>query len=306
MKRRNFLKFSLAGTLAGPMLGRKKLAAGQAAGVSFRFAHLTDMHVKPEDGAEQGLLQAIAAVNSLDPQPDFVIAGGDLVFDVLAADYQRADTLFSLYGRCMKNLKMPVYHVIGNHDIFGWYPWSTVSPGHPEYGKEMFRKRLGEGRTWRSFTHKGWHFILLDSIEWNPRRTDYVARINEAQMDWLKQDLAALDPAVPLVLVTHIPFFSIVEQNRSGANSSLPEGLALVNSKEVLELFEGFKLKLVLQGHLHRDERLELEDKRFIMSGAVCGAWWRGANVRTEEGFGVIDINNEDISYRYFDYGWRV
>ena len=31
MKRRNFLKFSLVGTLAGPLLGRNKLSAGQAA-----------------------------------------------------------------------------------------------------------------------------------------------------------------------------------------------------------------------------------------------------------------------------------
>jgi hypothetical protein len=42
------------------------------------------------------------------------------------------------------------------------------------------------------------------------------------------------------------------------------------------------------------------------MSGAVCGAWWRGPKDNTEEGFGVIDIVDGKVRYKYFDYGWEV
>ena len=306
MKRRDFLRFSLISAAGAAVVGREALAGASQEKVTFRFAHLTDIHVKPEDGAEEGFIKALEAVNALDPPVDFVITGGDLVYDALAAPYERADQLFKLYERCLSRLEVPVYNVIGNHDILGWYPWSGVSSSHPEFGKLMFKKRLGGGSSWRAFDHKGWHFILLDSIEWNPQRTEYMGRISQLQIEWLKEDLARVEPDTPIVIVTHIPFVSIADQLKRGGNAALGESTAIANSDKVLRMFSNHNLKLVLQGHLHRDERLVMEQNSFIMSGAVCGAWWRGANVHTEEGFGIIDVRGDDFSYTYYDYGWEL
>jgi len=228
------------------------------------------------------------------------------VFDVLETGYERADMLFNLYGECISKLNCPAHHVIGNHDILGWYETSDVPENHPEYGKKMFAARLGEGSTWKSFDHKGWHFVLLDSVEPDPENGEYMGMICPEQVEWLREDLAAIDSETPVVAVTHIPFVSIAEQLRGGANAPLRKNIGITNSIEVLELFEGSNLQLVLQGHLHRDENIRFDGRQFVMSGAVCGAWWKGANHDTQEGFGVVDIDSNGARCSYFDYGWEV
>ncbi len=304
MQRRNFIRTAAGGALLAAGLKLDSLL-GQPER-EFRFVHFTDLHLKPEDGAEQGVLKAVAAVNALDPAPDFVITGGDLVSDVLEANFERADLLFNLYEKCLGQLNCPVHHGIGNHDILGWYPESDVAENHPEFGKKMFAGRLGEGSTWKSFDHKGWHFVLLDSLEWDEQNEDYMGLVCDEQLVWLKDDLAAVDNSTPIAVMTHIPFVSGVEQLRSGANAALNNRIGVTNSLEVLELFEGKKLILILQGHLHRDEQLRIEGRKFVMSGAICGQWWSGPNHATEEGFGIFDVNGADVQYRYHDYGWEV
>ena len=303
MRRRNFFRLTGAGLLAVGM-GPAVVAAAESD--KFRFVHMTDLHVKPEDGAEQGLIKAVEAVNRLDPAPDFVITGGDLVADALGAGFERADELFKLYERCIAGCNCPVHHTIGNHDILGWYKESGVTSDHPEFGKKIFAGRLGGGSTWNSFDHRGWHFILLDSIEFDQASSDYIAKISEEQLAWLESDLKALPAETPLVAVTHIPFTSVVEQVRSGANAPLNSRIGITNSKDVMALFEGRNLRMVLQGHLHRDEQIRLEGRQYCMSGAVCGGWWKGPNIGTEEGFGVIDVDGGRIGYSYYDYGWEV
>ena len=59
---------------------------------------------------------------------------------------------------------MPVYNTLGNHEVFGLYEKSGISPEHPEYGKQMYKNKLGDGKTYFSFDHIGWHFIILDGI----------------------------------------------------------------------------------------------------------------------------------------------
>ncbi len=304
MQRRDFFRGAAGLGLLAAGLNIDTLRG--APGHRFRFVHFTDLHLKPEDGAEQGMLKAVAAANALDPAPDFVITGGDLVFDVLKADYERADTLFKLYEKCVGWFNCPVYHGIGNHDILGWYPESDVAQSHPEYGKKMFANRLGGGSTWRSFDHKGWHFILLDSVEYDEQSEDYIGLICEEQLRWLRDDLAGVNSVAPIAVMTHIPFVSIVEQLRSGANAPLNQKIGVTNSLEVLELFEDKRLQLVLQGHLHRDEQLRIEERKFVMSGAVCGGWWKGPHLDTQEGFGVFDVDGSNVSYHYHDYGWEV
>jgi len=78
------------------------------------------------------------------------------------------------------------------------------------------------------------------------------------------------------------------------------------NSKEVLELFKGHNLKLVLQGHLHFYEDIYVEGIHFITGGAVCSAWWTGKFNGLEEGFLRIDVKGDDFSTEYIDYGWEV
>src|SRR5271167_5281218 len=102
----------------------------------FTFLFITDTHLQPELNAAQGCGQCFKKARTI--KSDFAIQGGDHVFDSLGVSRGRASSLFDLYGKTEQDLGMKIYHTIGNHDCFGVYPASGVSPTDPLYGKKIF------------------------------------------------------------------------------------------------------------------------------------------------------------------------
>lgn len=292
MNRRDFF----AATAAA--LSATASTALAAAPGNFRFVHFTDPHIQPERKAAEGTLRAFEAINRL--KPDFCLAGGDLVFDIFERSHDRAKTLFDLYASTARNLRPRVYSVPGNHDVFGISNKSGVSATDPLYGKKMFEDRLGA--RYSSFTHKGWHFILLDSIGITPEKS-YIGLIDEEQMDWLRSDLEKTGRQTPIVVLTHIPLATGFGQFIGAAPASL-RGIQVTNTKQVLDLFEGYQLKAVLQGHTHIREVIDYKGCQFITSGAVSGNWWRGVRLGHPEGFGVITVKNGRLQWEYKTFGW--
>lgn len=268
---------------------------------SFCFIFATDIHVQHERNAAKGFSQAIDSINNL--QPAFVITGGDLVFDVLGQKYERADSLYNLYLEMLQQFQMPVYNTIGNHEIYGIYKKSGADSLHPEYGEKMFEKRLG--KSYYSFEHGGWKFMILNSIE-DTKKNKYIGLIDDNQIEWIKDELSKTDSSMPIAVSTHIPFITAFMQKYSGSTAANDSGLVVVNSKEVLDLFKGYNLKLVLQGHLHIVEDIFIDGIHFITSGAVSAKWWTGPNMGFEEGFMFFNVNGEDFTWKYVDYGWQI
>ena len=267
----------------------------------FTFAFMTDIHVQPERQAAEGFKAAITEVNAL--KPDFVITGGDLIMDALGVSYGRADSLYGLYAELAENFNMPVYNTMGNHEVFGIYEKSGVGPYHPEYKYGMYEKRLG--KTYYSFDHEGWHFIILNSVmETGDRK--YIGMIDEEQMAWISNDLLEVDPKTPIVISTHIPFITVFTQILYGEYAPEYHGLVVENARQVLDLFEGHNLKIVLQGHLHYLEDIEVNGTHFITVGAVSARWWSGPNEGVEEGFLMVYAKGDDFCWEYVDYGWEV
>jgi 3',5'-cyclic AMP phosphodiesterase CpdA len=267
------------------------------------FAFITDIHIQPERRATEGFNKAIEIINKINPE--FVITGGDLIFDALAVSYERADNLFKLYLNTTKKINAPVYNTIGNHDVFGWYEKSKVPRDQKEFGKLMYQNRLG--KTYYSFTHKNIKVFILDSIEEIPEKGKYYGFINQDQINWLKDELSKTDTSMLLIISTHIPFVTTLSQMRGGSMVANERGLVVENAKEVLDLFNNHNLRLVLQGHLHFYEELYVQNKvKFITGGAVSGRWWLGDNHGLQEGFVIIRIKGNNISAEYFDYGWEV
>ena len=267
----------------------------------FSFAFLTDIHLQPELNAQEGYMKAIKAVNELDP--DFVITGGDQIMDALGVEYERAEMLYDLYIETTSEFNMPVYNTLGNHDVFGLSVESGIDPSHSEYYKNLFQKRIG--KSYYSFDHDGWHFLVLDSIDKTVDRT-YFGKIDEEQMAWIADDLKNIGKDTPIVLATHIPFISVIRQIRAGSTEANPAGWIIVNSKEVLELFQGYNLKLVLQGHLHSLEEINVGGITFITGGAVSANWWEGPYHGLEEGFVLIKVREDEFEWEYIDFGWEV
>ena len=292
MLRRDFLT---AAALA-PLAHRSAAVAENG----FSFIHFTDTHIQPELRAAVGTAQAFKVISEI--PHDFALAGGDLVMDVYAEGPARAKLLFDLYQSTAKDLPKPVHSIIGNHDIYGVSNEAGVKASDPMYGKKMFEDRFGVGR-YRSFDHKGWHFILLDSVQLD-KDGDWFGMIDDEQLSWLASDLSKAGRNTPLVVLTHMPIVTAMGQYSGGQPERL-RTLVVSNPRPVLNLFERYNLKAVLQGHTHVREVVDLGGCRYITPGAVCGNWWRGSFLGTVEGFGVLTVRGEEISYEFKTYGWK-
>lgn len=280
----------------------------QSNDADFTFIFMTDIHYQTERGADEAFRMAIDTANQLDA--DFVLTGGDLVYDVLRGNHQKSEKLFNGYKEAVKGFNMPVYHCIGNHELFAIYEESPEDSTHADYRYGMFERHFGD--SYYSFDHKGWHFMVLNTIDVKGKR--YIGLVNEKEIEWMKQDLAKVDKNTPIAIAMHIPLVSTFKQiYPKNPPTEVPNELWVHNRKEVLDLFKDHNLKLALQGHMHWIEDINVQGKtRFITGGSIAGRpSWRRVDDRgdgvfyNEEGFMLINIKGEEIDWEYIDIGWE-
>lgn len=304
LDRRQFLK-TAAITGAGAAfcgIAAFDLAAESSKPGSYDFVFFTDTHIEPELDAPRGCDLCFKKIAAL--KPKFAVMGGDHVYDATAVGAARANTVFDLYKKTEDALQMTIHHAIGNHDPFGTNEKSGIATSDPSYGKKMYEDRIG--RTYYSFDHKGYHFVVLDSIQPAGNR-EWEARIDDAQMTWLAGDLKNTASSTPVVGVVHVPLVTAFAT--FGADKIRPGGkfntLTVANAPQVLSAFEGHNLIAVLQGHTHVNEIVEYKNTKFITGGAVCGNWWHGPRMGFPEGFTVVSLREGKISTRYESSGFQ-
>ena len=263
----------------------------QAQTPAFRFAFMTDMHLGFSD--EANILPLRIAVDSaLRRGVDFILAGGDNIDIDNQKDSVECVRRYERFSEFVRTQKVPVYPAIGNHDRY----W--LSGAHsPLANTGMWRKYIGD--PYYSFDHKGWHFIVLNTAE-PGGNTPY--RVGPEQQKWLREDLAATAVHTPIVVVAHVPFFSLYYPALEGRYTDTD---IFANFKEILDMFDRHNLKLVLQGHQHLYEEIRVLGVQFITGGAVSAGWWGGAFHGTEEGFLLVEVEGDDFRWEYVDYGWE-
>jgi 3',5'-cyclic-AMP phosphodiesterase len=265
----------------------------------FTFLFITDTHLQPELDADHGCHMAFRRARTI--PADFAIQGGDHVFDALGVNAARATMLRDMYRRTADDLALPVHNAIGNHDCFGVYTKSGVAPSDPMYGKKYFEDAWGP--LYHAFDHKGVHVVVLDSIGITADR-EYEGRVDEVQLAWLKRDLAALMPGTPVIVVTHIPLVTSVDQYAPPLNLK-HHSVSVANAYEVLPLFDTVNVLAELQGHTHVLERVDWHGVPYITGGAVSGNWWHGTRLGTPEGFLVVDVAGGAVRTRYETFCFR-
>ena len=309
LSRRRCLQLGALGAATAPLWGTPAASALAApAGDrqrTLRFAHLTDMHVQPERGAAEGLAQCLHHVQSQRDPVELIVTGGDSVMDAFAVDYGRSAMLADLWkGIFKQECSLPAQHCLGNHDGRGWDDSEFA-------GKAWALETFGMAKPYHAFEQGGWKFIVLDSVR--PLDKRYTSGLDAEQRAWLESELEQTAPATPIVVVSHIPIISVTpfsfdHHAVTEDYQRVPGGLMHLDGVSLHTLFKKHgNVKLCLSGHMHLNDRCDVDGISYICDGAVCGNWWRPNEARSVEGYGLIDLYNDgSFDFAYTPFGWKV
>ncbi|MGQ9590307.1 MAG: nucleoside hydrolase [Planctomycetota bacterium] len=250
----------------------------------FRFVFWTDIHLEGGEAAVRKFRRTIEEVNALEPA--FVWAMGDITLEGKAG---------KRYLECLEGLRAPIRNGPGNHEML------VREPNPRGEFEALF------GPTYYSFEWAGIHCVVLDGCEVVSDRQDWTSvhgGISERELRWLEADLEAKPRGAPVVAAIHIPLFTTFS-----SRGPIPkEGTApwvVRNAERVHELLRAHEARLVLQGHLHENERLVRDGVEYATSQAVSGSWWasgegfeRGTD-GAPRGYRVVEVDGTRISHRF-------
>jgi Icc protein len=265
VSRRGFLKTSLlvAGAVgATPLLQKIEMAFGAE---QFTFVWISDSHLYPKDLNTRFVDKVVRAVNDangMEPQPDFLIYGGDL------AQLGKSEEL-ELGRELLNGLKVKKRHFIpGEHD---WYldlgkKWMDMF-GNPNW----------------SFDHKGVRFVGIDTVSrapdyWSAKnmspeeRMGHMATLDgsvagpwsglgEEQIQWLSKTLSDWPKDRPVVLFSHNPLYEYYP----------PWNFWVRDWRAVHEVVKPYTKVTNIHGHTHQVLYNEMGTTRFI--GMLATAW---------------------------------
>ena len=204
-------------------------------------------------------VKAVEDVNALDPQPDFVLFGGDL------AQLGRREEL-ELGKQILKELKAPVKMMVGEHD---WFydlgdTWQEMF-GPPNY----------------SFDWKGVHVIMLMSVHekdfWTARKMTPEQRmhtvagldngiqsrfeVGDEEREWLKNDLAKVPHTTPMLVFSHSPLYKYYRNWNFWTD----------DADQVQAILRPYDHVTVIHGHTHQMLLNQIRNISFY--GMLSTAW---------------------------------
>jgi 3',5'-cyclic-AMP phosphodiesterase len=191
----------------------------------FNFIQISDSHIgfsKAANPDVTGTLQkTVDRVLAVQATPDFLIHTGDL-------SHNSKDSEFDTMDKVLSATKQEIFYVPGEHD-------TAVDDG------KLYLQRYGKGSAgsgWYSFDHKGVHFVGLVNVV----QLEGMGHLGDAQLAWLKQNVAQLGSSTPIVVFAHIPLWSVY-----------PDwGWSTADSEQALSLLKRFGSLTVLNGHIHQ------------------------------------------------------
>jgi len=235
---------------------------GASGSAPFRFAYISDSHLYERTLNQRfvrSIVKAVDDVNALDPQPDFVLYGGDLAQLGAPAQLEQGKQILSA-------VKAPVKMMVGEHDWF-------LDLG--EKWQEMF------GPPTYSFDWKGVHVVVLMSVYekdfWTARkmtpqeRMQTVAGLDNAvqsrfevgdkQREWLKQDLAKVPTTTPILVFSHSPLYKYYRNWNFWTD----------DAEEVQAILKPYGKVTVVHGHTHQMLQNQIGNISFY--GMLSTAW---------------------------------
>lgn len=209
---------------------------------------------------------------------DFMVPLGDLSFDNLA--------IFKPLSKTLGLVGVPVFYTIGNHDLDYKESFDDTN--------EKFEKHFGP--SYYAFEYGKEFFLVLNNI-FPIGNNKYEGRINNTQQEFIKNLLALKKNINKITVFMHIP----LEQ--------------LKDKEWLISQLSSIKNVLIATGHTHTQYHKFFHRKNNskihqLVTGAVCGSWWRGPHDingipfalmddGTEKGYWLVQYTNNSYKLKY-------
>jgi 3',5'-cyclic AMP phosphodiesterase CpdA len=285
-----------------------------------RLAHITDVHIEPERAADEGFATCLKHIQAQKDPVDLILNTGDCIYDSTSKGAKRTDQLWTLWNDTLaKYNKHRIESAIGNHDVWGWNKAKSKTTGtEPNWGKARALAGIGLKTPYRSFDLNGWHFVVLDSIfapkdgsKDGDKEYFYEGRLDEQQFAWLEQDLAAVKPGTPVLVMSHIPIFSITpliaKDVTTAGKFGFGAGAIHMDGQRLKDLFEKYpNVKVAISGHQHLVDRVDYNGVSYLCNGAVSGGWWKSSNLDDCDcGYALMNLYADgSFDREYVNFGW--
>lgn len=255
--------------------------------MALTIGFVTDLHFGPEAYHEGklrklshhagSLAQAVVRAMNEQVRPELLVNLGDDIED----EGREAD--LARYEECqaiLRTANAELVNVAGNHD--------TIHLTREHLGR-IWRR---EGPLYYSLDRAGVHLVVLHTHE----RKDVAVHIPEAQLEWLKDDLART--VLPTIVLMH---HSASEQDLE--DSFWFKGaahLALVKERRDLRriLEESGKVRAVFNGHVHRNHLDVIRGIPYVTIQSLVENLDEDAPGRPAAAFAVATITADRIVVR--------
>src|ERR1700761_8174119 len=159
------------------------------------FVQISDSHMGFNNAANPdvagALKGALDKINPLPVAPELILHTGDITQSTKPAEFDAVDQI--LKGASTQQ----IFYVPGEHDVMDGDGKAYLA----RYG------RGSKGLGWRSFDHKGVHFIGLVNVMNFKRET--LGVLGHEQLEWLEDDVKHLPASTPIVVFAHVPLWSV-------------------------------------------------------------------------------------------------
>lgn len=242
--------------------------------------------------------------------PVYGLTLGDMTWDLFWETNSYGYKEYLADARLIQGLT--IYQTIGNHDhsMYQFGDFNTVK----EY-KQLVAP------TYYSFNIGKVHFVVLDDVECtnsvpekDARGQDcyvraYDGNMVQEQLEWLRKDLAHVDPSTPLVVSMHIPLY-LADGGYRWYNDKKQDYI-LQHARELESILGAYPAVHLFTAHTHTVYNVDKQADKHIYehnSGAICGTWWwsayetPGVHIGPDGspgGYGIVKVNGTDFSWQY-------
>jgi hypothetical protein len=219
--------------------------------------------------------------------PDIVLHVGDMLESIRNIDdFSDYKENYDKAVGIMNTFDCPWLLAVGDHDVV---PATFKALSSDRSRETWFMELIKDSglpiheNPYYSYDYKGFHFIVLYSMEnlhTDPRwGSIFLNKINEDQINWLKEDLESQDQKNGIVVLVHHPHWYVWQ-----------------NWQPVHDLLKQYPTHAVIAGHYHYDQDESTVDGiRYLVMGCTGGVIKDADKNSSSQEIGMIEIDNKGV-----------